>query len=91
MKSVFETYDNHLKKQASVPPAQRMSLTYRVMFPWALLAMAAFLLVSFLGLPRSLGAWIILPATCVAAAGTLFAALRVAKHGAQYDRRTADP
>lgn len=90
MKSLVDTYDLHLKRLASVPPAQRMTVTYGVMFPWALGAMAAFLLVSLLGLPRSLGAWIIVPSTFVAAVGTIYATWRVAKHGSQFDQTPTD-
>ncbi|MDZ4370234.1 MAG: hypothetical protein U1C74_02275 [Phenylobacterium sp.] len=90
MKSLIETYDHHLKMVAAVPPAQRMSVSYKVMFPWALMAMAAFLLVGALGLPRTVEAWIILPTTCVAVAGTLYSSWRLAKHGWQFDRTPTD-
>jgi hypothetical protein len=68
-----------------------MSVTYRAMFPWVMTATVAFLLENVLGLPRSLGAWIIFPTTCVAAVGTLYAGWRVSKYGWQFDRTPTDP
>jgi hypothetical protein len=91
MKALLESYDHHLKKLASVSPARRMRVTYGVMFPWMLAAMAGFILVGALGLPRNLGVWIVGPIVCVAAAGILYASGRVAKHGWQFDRTPTDP
>lgn len=91
MKSLVETYDRHLKRLAAVPPAQRMRVTNRVMLPWALVTIAAFLLVGALGLPPNLGAWIIVPTAGVTVVGAIYAGSRVTNHGWQFDRTPTDP
>ena len=91
MKSLFETYDRYLRKLAAVPPAQRLRVTYGVMLPWTLATIVAFLLVGALGLPPSLGVWIIVPTSGVTVAGAIYAGSRVSHHGWQYDRTPTDP
>lgn len=91
MKSLFETYDRHLKEVAAVPPAQRIGVSKRVMFPWILAALAAFLLVGMLRLPPSLGVWIITPTGVVALAAAVYAGSRLAQYGWQFDRTPTDP
>jgi hypothetical protein len=91
MKSLFETYDRHLKKAAAVPPVERMGVTKRVMLPWILAALAALLLVQALDLPSGLGIWIIAPVGCVAVVGAMFAGSRVGKYGREFDRTPTDP
>jgi len=91
MKSLVETYDRHLKRLAAVPPAQRLRVTQGVMLPWAVATIAAFLLVSALALPPSLGVGIIVPTAGVTVAGAIYAGSRVSHHGWQFDRTPTDP
>jgi len=91
MNSIIETYDRHLSRLAAVPPAQRMRVTYGVMLPWTLATIATFLLVGALGLPPSLGVWIIVPTAGVTVVGAIYAGSRVAHHGWQFDRTPTDP
>ena len=91
MKSLVETYERYLRRLAAVPPAQRLRVTYGVMLPWTLATIAAFLLVGALGLPPSLGVWIIVPTAGGAMVGAIYAGSRVTHHGWQFDRTPTDP
>jgi hypothetical protein len=91
MKSLIEAYDHYLKERASVPPARRLSVTYKVALPWVAAVTAVFLLVRGLGLSRSIETWIVVPTICVCVVGIIYAGRRVAKYGWLLDRTPTDP
>lgn len=90
MASFLATYERYLRTKAeAVAPAQLLSVVHDVSFPWVLAVMIAFLMVNLLDLPQDVSGWIIVPTTCLAATGIIYAGGRVAMYGWEFARTPA--